>query len=98
MKTFTDYQMQVLEKSDIDCIDVTRLMGDYHDQDLPETLRGRVHAHIKNCEICAEMYSGYNFVVELASELKDEPMPKEVKNRLREALNRRLGLNLAQVG
>ena len=94
MENFTDYQMEVLEKGQIDCIDVVRLMGDYHDRDLPETLRGRLHAHIKNCSICSEMYSGYSFVCELARELKPEPMSESARDRLRAGLNKRLGLNL----
>ena len=94
MENFTEYQMQVLEKGEVDCIDVVKLMGDYHDNELPETLRGRLHAHIKNCSICSDMYSGYSFVCELAKELKDEPMPVSAKSRLRASLNERLGLDL----
>jgi hypothetical protein len=95
MKNFTEYQLQVLEQGEVDCIDVVKLMGDYHDEELPESLRGRLHAHIKKCSICSEMYSGYSFVVELAKELQDEPMPRSAKSRLRESLNERLGLELA---
>ena len=94
MKNFTEYQLEVLEKGEIDCIDVVKLMGDYHDNDLPESLRGRLHAHIKNCSICSEMYSGYSFVCELARELRPEPMPVDARKRLRASLNSRLGLEL----
>jgi hypothetical protein len=99
MKDFTDYQVRVLEKENIDCIDVVRLMGDYHDQELPRTLRGRLHAHIENCSICAEMYAGYSFVVNLASELKESEvqLSNEARNRLRERLNKNLGINLPTI-
>ncbi len=98
MKNFTEEQLRVLEAGEIDCIDVVRLMGDYHDQDLPHTLRGRLHAHICECSHCNEMYTGYAFTVALAGQIaQSEPaeLPQGVSRRLREALNQRLGLSLA---
>ena len=96
MKNFTEFQMQVLEKGKIDCIDIVQLLGDYHDKELPESLRGRLHAHIKECSICAELYSSYSFVCDLAKQLQPAPMPAAAKTRLRAALRENLGLNCSQ--
>ena len=95
MANFSDYQLRVLEKEHIDCIDVVELLGDYHDGELPESLRGRLHAHIEACPHCQALRDGYDLTIKLAKQLKEERMPSGVQNRLREALNRRLGINLA---
>jgi len=101
MKTpsLTDFQLMVLEKNEIDCLDVVELLGDLADGDLPPTLRARVEDHIAGCDFCADMRAGYDLTIELARELKDEdqPLPTGVQNRLRSALNAKLGLNLTPV-
>lgn len=95
MNQFTDYQLEVLEKATVDCLDIVRLMGDYHDRELPRTLHGRIHSHIKNCKVCSEMYAGYSLVVQLAGELRqDQQMSSDAKARLRNRLNERLGIQL----
>ena len=94
MGKFTDYQLMVFEKEQIDCGDVTALLGDYQDRELPPSLRARIASHISRCPQCFEAERSYRMVVELARELKEPPMPEGVKGRLRQALNRRLGLHL----
>ena len=93
-KQFTELQMQILESSHIDCVDVVRVLGDYQDNELPDSLRLRVDEHLCNCSHCRRMERGYRNTVELAQELADKPVPLAVQNRLRQALNRRLGLSL----
>lgn len=97
-KKLTDLQLRILEKHSIDCRDVENLLGDFTDRELPCTLRARVDAHIQKCAFCGETASSYQWVVNLAHGLKDKPVPVGVKNRLRAALNQRLGLNLPPVG
>jgi|GEM_PF-2648422 len=93
----TDLQLRILEKEALDCQDVEDLLGDYADQELACTLRARVDAHIERCAHCREMSASYLWVVQLAGELKDKPVPQSVQNNLRAALNQRLGLNLTPV-
>ena len=94
---YTDAQIRILEKEKIVCEDVVALLDDYVAQDLSSTLDLRLHEHVNTCEFCAEVDAGYRLTVELASELADKPIPVGVQNRLREGLNRRLGLNLTLV-
>ena len=99
MKTpaLTDFQLMVLEKNEIDCLDVVELLGDLVDGDLPPTLEARLEGHISGCAYCEEMKASYELTIELARELKNDekPIPTAVQNRLRSALNEKLGLNLA---
>ena len=93
MKKFTEEQLMIFEKEQINCEDVAELLGDYQDHELPPSLRGRIDLHLRQCPQCFEMERSYRMVVELARELK-ETMPAGVSQRLKEALNRRLGLHL----
>ena len=89
--------MRVLEKSKISCRDIVKLMGDYADRELPPTLRARLDSHICECAACAKFKHTYQLTVQLASELEDKPVPQDMQNRLRKALNRRLGISLPLV-
>lgn len=93
-----DFHIQVLEKGMIDCADVDTLMGDLVDGDLMPTLAARLRDHIDECEVCAESLRSYTWVIEQAKQLKIEPLkeqlPDDVAKRLRENLNKRLGINL----
>lgn len=97
MTALNDFQLRVLEKEMITCSDVTDLLGEYTDRELSPTLRARVDAHICSCSYCKEIRDTYQLTVELAGELKDRPMSAGVQNRLRKALNEKLGLNLRPV-
>lgn len=94
MKKFTDYQLYMLEKGNITCSDIEKLYGDYVEGDLPRSLKGRLDAHIDDCGECQEFVSTYNLTIQLAKELGSRPMPTDAKNRLRERLNQRLGIQL----
>lgn len=93
----SDIQLRVLEKEIISCRDVARLMDDYTDQELSTTLRARLDAHIRRCPECQELRSSYRWVCDTAHELGQAPFDRGVQNRLRQALNQRLGLNLPDV-
>jgi anti-sigma factor RsiW len=99
MVKFTEKQLLVLEKSEIACEDVEMLFGDYVDNELPQSLRDRLDAHIAECEECQQFEEDYRLVLELAKEIgeEQEPAPPAVHNRLRESLNARLGLSLGAV-
>lgn len=97
MTGLNDFQLLVLEKETVSCEDVSELLGDYVDRELCPTLRTRLEGHICACERCQEMLRTYRFTIELAGELSDRPVPSGVQNRLRKALNERLGLKLAAV-
>jgi len=94
MKKFTDEHLRIFEKENFSCTDISNLLCDYADQDLPIALKGRFDAHCSRCPECSELVRGYQFTIDLAAELADRPMPQDAKNRLRIALNERLGTSL----
>ena len=95
MNRFTDEQLRIFEKHEIECRDAVKLLGDYEDGDLPEALRIRLTEHIQSCPACSEFEQTYRLTMDLAKELRPQIMPAGAKKRLREALNRRLGLHLS---
>lgn len=97
MKKYSDAQLRILEKETIICEDVVALLDDVVANDIATTLRRRLDDHMLECQFCQEMDESYRLTIELAFELRDTPIPNGVQNRLREALNKRLGLNLAAV-
>lgn len=96
MKNYTDYQMYVLEKYSVDCIDLVKLLGDYYEGDISESLKSKLKCHVDECVYCSELEDSYRLVVEIAKSLseKEKPMSRGVKLRLRKALNQKLGINL----
>lgn len=89
-----EYHMEVLEKPEVDCIDVVNLLGDYTDDELTPTVRGRIDSHVEHCGYCRRMMDSYLTTVSLARELGDRPLPVDTQRRLRESLNKRLGITL----
>jgi hypothetical protein len=92
-----EYLMEVLEKQEIDCIDVMNLLGEYADGDLTPTLHLRLDEHMNGCSYCGRMRAGYLQTIRAARDLGDLPVPVETQNRLRQALNRVLGISLSPV-
>jgi hypothetical protein len=93
IEKYTDLQMRIMEKSEIACSDVTALLGDYIDNDLPVSLRSRIAAQIDICPCCEQNYLEYKQVVLLAGEMRNPPpLPEDVQKRLRDGLSKRLGI------
>ncbi len=93
--TDCDFQLRILEKPIIECPDVEELLSDYIDHELIPTLHARVGAHIMECAVCSESEEDIRMVIELAATIKDTPVPIDVRERLRQNLNDRLGLSLS---
>jgi anti-sigma factor RsiW len=79
-----------------DCKDVIAHLGDFVDRELPLAHRAAIENHLDECPDCAAFLASYQHVVASAAELREpeEPLPVDVQNRLRKALNERLGINL----
>lgn len=82
-----------------DCGDVVARFGDYVDNELVRAERIALEDHLNDCPECAAFLASYNHVIDSAAELREpeEPISVEVQNRLRKALNQRLGLNLSYI-
>lgn len=92
--TFTDQEIYVLEKGEITCSDVEAMLYDYTEGELPESVRMRLDDHIQACPECGELVDTYQLTVDLAKTLAPAKFSKGLQERLRSALNQRLGINL----
>lgn len=97
MSEIPDYQLRVLEKEEITCRDVRDLMCDYADNEILPTLKSRIDEHFESCNRCRYFSQTYLKTIQLANELPAKELDSGAQDRLRKALNQRLGLNLAQV-
>ena len=99
VRKISETEMDIIEKPAIECRDVRKVFGSYVDNDLTETLHGRIRDHVQLCPACQEFEESYREVIALARELgeaeRNKPMPKAVGKRLRESLNEKLGLSLS---
>jgi len=96
MKRYTGKEIRILEKQTLECKDVEALFDSFIDDELNPTLKARIASHITTCEECAEFAASYKLVTELAKEIRPEPttLPRDVKFRLHQTLNEKLGLTL----
>ena len=96
--SINDQHLRILEKENIECGDISEILGDYYEGDLTASLKNRVDEHFNQCSYCREFNSSYNAVITLAKELKNKPINRKIEDgvqkRLRMALNQKLGLNL----
>lgn len=95
MRRFNEIQLEILEKPTIDCDDVDAVLDDIVAEELPPTLRARIDAHRVNCAECAERERAYREVIALAKNLPEGRLSGGARGRLRQALNRELGLHLS---
>jgi len=81
------------------CDDVIARLGDYVDNDLNQNARLVMDTHLNDCPECAALFASYTHVIEGAAELREpeQPIAVDVQNRLRRALNQRLGLSLSYI-
>jgi anti-sigma factor RsiW len=80
----------------LECRDVSARFGDYIDNELPAPERQAVESHLDKCADCTAFFASYNHVIQSAAELREpeQPLAVDVQNRLRKALNERLGISL----
>ena len=80
----------------VECRDVTARLGDYLDKDLSQTEHATVEQHLDHCPDCAAFFASYKHVIQSAADLREpeQPLAVDVQNRLRKALNERLGISL----
>jgi len=99
MKKLSDPHLRILEKDCVSCDDVTKILDDYVEDGLPPSLRHRVMLHIHSCSECQDLEQGYRDVIVMAREIgREEPrISRDVQNRLRSELSRRLGIQMAPI-
>ncbi len=68
--------------SEIECRQIAELLGEYVDGSLPPHLRHLIDWHIEGCAPCVAFVNTYRGTVSAARNLRDVPMPPELKKRL----------------
>jgi hypothetical protein len=91
---YKERHLRVLEKGEICCKDITRHFGEVLEGDVPPSLQARLQQHLESCEECQEFTKSYLTTIALAKQLANTAMPEGVQDRLINALNQRLGLQL----
>lgn len=82
------------------CDQVMELAADYVDNELSAEKKALFQKHLESCPTCTAFITSYSHVVEMAHALGEQntkPLDVGVQNRLRGALNRRLGISLPYV-
>jgi predicted anti-sigma-YlaC factor YlaD len=62
-------------KKELDCDHVQSLASDYVDQELDETVLGRVHRHLEFCRPCQAFISSFSKTVRLLRAVPQEQAP-----------------------
>jgi anti-sigma factor RsiW len=84
----------------MDCRAVAEHVSDFVDQELSLIEKKALEDHLNQCPECAAYVASYRHVVDSAALLREpeeKPLPVDVQNRLRKALNQRLGLRLPYI-
>ncbi len=70
------------------CKDIIELLSDYLDGDLPAKTTRAFESHMKGCPPCMDFLDSIRDTRNLASSLRCEAIPEEVKRSLRDFLKR----------
>ena len=80
------------------CENIADFSAAYVENELSEEHRQLFDDHTHSCPQCTAFLASYQHVIEVAGELaqsdSDKPIGVDVQNRLRAALNQRLGISL----
>lgn len=93
MNSFKE-QLALLLKPELSCQEVQDLFSEFLDLELLSALRDKFEDHIICCPDCKVFARSYKAVIAIANDLGNAPMPDGVADRLRLALNERLGTQL----
>jgi anti-sigma factor RsiW len=71
----------------ISCHQFVSFLLDFIENQLPEDQRLLFQAHLQNCPPCVAYLESYRRTIDLSRRLPDQPVPPELIQRLRSALN-----------
>ncbi len=72
----------------VGCRTVTRLLVDFVGEGLPDEYREVIEDHLASCPLCVAFADSYLGVIRLGRQLPATPVPPELLENLRQALNR----------
>ncbi len=73
----------------ISCRDVSQILQDYIEDELPDSERRSIDMHLALCKECRVFLSTYKETVHLVGRIPDTPMPKEFSDHLVVLLRKR---------
>ena len=72
------------------CQAVVREISNYIDGDLDAAMRGEIEAHLADCRDCQVIIDQTKLTVEIFCDSELVELPEDVRNRLHQALRRRM--------
>jgi anti-sigma factor RsiW len=78
----------------LNCESVTREISNYIDGDIDATLRLEFELHLQGCEHCLVVVHQVKMTVELFCDSEPVALPNDVRSRLYEVLQKKLGAKL----
>ncbi|MBY0527083.1 MAG: zf-HC2 domain-containing protein [Gemmataceae bacterium] len=70
----------------ITCRELCELLIDFVSDELPEEQRERIKQHLGKCPPCVAYFESYQITIKLTRQLPCAPMPPQLVERLRAAL------------
>lgn len=78
-------------RKQLSCADVEELIDSFLDGEMADDTLFRFEQHVERCEECQSLVSDCQTIVSAARTLADSPLPDEVGERLRLALQEQVG-------
>lgn len=64
------------------CLDIVELLGEYLDGTLDPATAAALRAHLADCQECTAFVNTYRRTVQTTRELREEPLPEALRQRL----------------
>jgi predicted anti-sigma-YlaC factor YlaD len=74
----------------VKCKDIVKELADYLDEDLDASLRKSIEEHLDKCKDCRLVVDTTKQTIQIYCNSEPAPLPAETKNRLHDALAKRL--------
>lgn len=70
----------------MECKQLVALLSEFIDGQLPDHLCQEIQAHIADCEPCVAFVNTLRKTIQMCQQLPQQPLPDELKSRLKELL------------
>jgi len=74
----------------VNCRGIVKELSNYLDEALDSTLRASIEKHLEHCEDCRVVVDTTKKTIQIYCNSEPAPLPEDTRNRLHEALAKRL--------
>ncbi|HTP43966.1 MAG TPA: zf-HC2 domain-containing protein [Candidatus Acidoferrum sp.] len=74
----------------MNCRNIVKELSNYLDEALDSTLKASIEKHLANCEDCKVVVDTTRQTIQIYCNSEPAPLPEDTRQRLRDALKRRL--------